>query len=80
MDKITALRARDLLKVLTELEIIKEDMQRNRGQIWRFFVSNTILSSDLELFGRVLPDVLREEFEAAVNRSIERINKEIKKL
>ncbi len=74
MDKITAERARDLLKELTQLEIIQEEIENNKNRWWGFTNGNITPQH------YVMPDVLREEFKAAVERSIARTNKELKKL
>lgn len=77
MEKNTAEIARGLLAKLERLEDIKTHMEAEPQHWWSF------LTPDVRSFnkdGLEMPEILREEFTKAVDRSIEQIEKQIEEL
>ena len=77
MDKKKAEQAKNLLKELEKLQNIKFAMEE-AGRRWWSFLTSDIMS--FGKYGLTMPDVLREEFAIAVNRSIEQVEKQIDEL
>ena len=77
MDKKKAEKARNLLMELSSVQEIKDATEKEEQNWWAFLAPNIqILKED----GLVMPGTLREEFTKAVDRSIERLNKQIEEL
>lgn len=77
MKKNTAEIARDLLAELERLEDIKTHIEAEPQHWWSF------LTPDIKGWkedGLIMPEILREEFTKAVDRSIEQIEKQIEEL
>ncbi len=76
MDISTIEKARGLLETLKDLNKIKGYMEE--GRHWWSFLTSDIKSwySD----GLIMPEILREEFAKAVDRSIEQLEKQIEEL
>jgi hypothetical protein len=77
MDKKKAEEARDLLSELASVQDIKDAMGEEEKNWWSF------LSPDTKRWdgdGLIMPEILREEFTKAVDRSIEQLEKQIEEL
>lgn len=77
MDKNKAKQARCLLYELENVQEIKDTIVKEAQSRWSF------LTPDMKIFndeGLRMPKVLREEFTKAVDRSIEKIEKQIEEL
>ena len=77
MDKKKAEEARDLLETLKDLNEIKRHMEEEDRHWWSFLTPDI---KSCEEDGLIMPEILREEFTKAVDRSIERLNKQIEEL
>ena len=77
MEKNTAEIARDLLAELERLEDIKTHIEAEPQHWWSFLTPNTKRWYE---DGLRMPEILREEFTKAVDRSIERLEKHIDEL
>lgn len=77
MDKKKAEEARDLLSELASVQDIKDAMGEEEKNWWSFLSPDT---KRLDGDGLMMPDTLREEFTKAVDRSIERLEKQIEEL
>lgn len=77
MDKNTAKGASRLWSDLNNLERIKRYTEEENNHWWSFLTPN-MRSFDKD--GLEMPEVLREEFTKAVDRSIERLEKHIDEL
>ena len=77
MDKKKAEQAKYLLYELEKVQEIKETMEKEAQNWWSFF------TPDKQRWGNdglMMPEILREEFTKAVDRSIERLEKQIEEL
>ena len=77
MDKKKAEQAKCLLYELEKVQEIKDTMGKEAQNWWSF------LTSDIKSWNRdglIMPKILREEFTKAVDRSIERLEKQIEEL
>ena len=77
MDKKKAEEARDLLSELASVQGIKDAMGEEEKNWWSFLSPGTKRWDGDRL---MMPDTLREEFTKAVDRSIERPEKQIEEL
>lgn len=77
MDKKKAEQAKDLLYELGRVQDIRMVMEKEQDHWWSFLTPDT---KSWEKDGFHMPEVLREEFTKAVDRSIERLNKQIEEL
>lgn len=77
MDNNTAKEASRLWSDLNKLERIKRHTEEENNHWWSFLTPN-MRSFDKD--GLEMPEVLREEFTKAVDRSIERLEKHIDEL
>lgn len=77
MDKKKAEQAKGLLYELEKVQDIKIIMEKEQDRWWSFLTPDT---KSWERDGLCMPKVLREEFTKAVDRSIERLNKQIEEL
>ena len=77
MDKKKAEKARNLLMELSSVQEIKDATKKEEQNWWAFLAPNI---QSWEKDGLVMPGTLREEFTKAVDRSIERLNKQIEEL
>lgn len=77
MDKKKAEEARDLLSELASVQDIKDAMEKEQENWWSFLSPGT---KRWDEDGLRMPDTLREEFTKAVDRSIERLEKQIEEL
>ena len=72
-----AKQAREFLSELNKLEEIKRQINEEDDHWWSF------LTHDIKSWNRdgvIMPKILREEFTKAVDRSIERLEKQIEEL
>ena len=72
-----AKQAREFLSELNKLEEIKRQINEEDDHWWSF------LTPDIKSWNRdgvIMPKILREEFTKAVDRSIERLEKQIEEL
>lgn len=77
MDKKKAEQAKNLLYELERVQEIKDTMEKEAQNWWSF------LTYDIKSWkedGLRMPKILREEFTKAVDRSIERLEKQIEEL
>ena len=77
MDKKKAEQAKYLLYELEKVQEIKDTMEKEAQNWWSF------LTPDKQRWrndGLMMPEILREEFTKAVDRSIERLEKQIEEL
>lgn len=77
MDKKKAEQAKNLLYELERVQEIKDTMKKEAQNWWSF------LAPDIKIWnneGLIMPKILREEFTKAVDRSIERLEKQIEEL
>ena len=77
MDKKKAEQAKYLLYELEKVQEIKNTMGKEAQNWWSF------LTPDKQRWrndGLMMPEILREEFTKAVDRSIERLEKQIEEL
>ena len=77
MDINKAEQAKYLLYELEKVQEIKDTMGKEVQNWWSF------LTPDIKRWeedGLIMPEILREEFTKAVDRSIERLEKQIKEL
>lgn len=77
MDKKKAEQAKYLLYELEKVQEIKDTMGKEAQNWWSF------LTPDKQRWrndGLMMPEILREEFTKAVDRSIERLEKQIEEL
>lgn len=72
-----AKRASRFLSELDRLEEIKRHINEENSNWWSFLTPN-IKNWDKD--GLMMPEILRDEFTKAVDRSIEQIEKQIKEL
>ena len=72
-----AKRAREFLSELDRLEEIKRLITEENSSWWSFFTPDI---KRWEEDGLIMPEVLREEFTKAVDRSIEQLEKQIEEL
>lgn len=77
MDKKKAEQAKGLLYELEKVQDIKIITEKEQDHWWSFLTPDT---KNWERGGLRMPKVLREEFTKAVDRSIERLNKQIEEL
>ena len=77
MDKKKAEKARDLLETLKDLNKIKRYMEEEDRHWWSFLTPDM---KSWEKDGLIMPEILREEFTKAVDRSIEQLEKQIEEL
>ena len=77
MDKNTAKGVSRLWSDLNNLERIKRHTEEENNHWWSFLTPN-MRSFDKD--GLEMPEILREEFTKAVDRSIERLEKHIDEL
>ena len=77
MDKKKAEEARDLLSELASVQGIKDAMGKEQENWWSFLSPGT---KRWDEDGLRMSDTLREEFTKAVDRSIERLEKQIEEL
>lgn len=72
-----AKQVKGFLSELDRLEEIKRHINKEDGQWWSF------LTPDIKSWNRdglIMPKILREEFTKAVDKSIERLEKQIEEL
>lgn len=67
MDKYIAKQAKDLLNKLEQLQEIKSVIEKEERHWWSFLTPDV---QTLDKDGLIMPEILREEFVEAVNRSI----------
>lgn len=72
-----AKRASEFLSELDRLEEIKRHINEEDGSWWSFFTPDI---KRWEEDGLIMPEILCEEFTKAVDRSIERLEKQIEVL
>ena len=77
MDINTAEKARDLLSDFESLADIKDKIEQEYDNWWSFLTPN-LKRRDSD--GLIMPEILREEFTKAVDRSIEQLEKQIEEL
>ena len=77
MDKKKAEQAKYLLYELEKVQEIKDTMEKEPQNWWSFF---TLDKQRWKNDGLMMPEILREEFTKAVDRSIERLEKQIEEL
>ena len=76
MDISKAKQARYLLKELSMVQEIKDTMNTEAQNWWSFLTPEQRWRNE----GLMMPEILREEFTKAVDRSIERLEKQIEEL
>lgn len=72
-----AKRASEFLSELDRLEEIKRHINKEDSNWWSFLTPNI---KRWEEDGLIMPEILREEFTKAVDRSIEQLEKQIEEL
>lgn len=77
MDKKKAEQAKNLLYELEKVQEIKDTMEKEAQNWWSFFTPD---KQRWKNDGLMMPEILREEFTKAVDRSIERLEKQIEEL
>lgn len=77
MDKKKAEQAKYLLYELEKVQEIKDTMEKEAQNWWSFFTPD---KQRWKNDGLIMPEILREEFTKAVDRSIERLEKQIEEL
>lgn len=77
MDINTAEKARGLFETLEYLNKIKRYMEEEDLHWWSFLTPDI---KSWEKDGLIMPEILREEFTKAVDRSIEQLEKQIEEL
>lgn len=77
MDKKKAKQAKCLLYELEKVQEIKDEMGKEAQNWWSFLTPNI---KRWEEDGLIMPEILREEFTKAVDRSIEQLEKQIEEL
>lgn len=77
MDKKKAEAVRGMFYELGRLQFIKRTIEREEKHWWSFLTPDT---KRWEGDGLYMSTILREEFMKAVDRSIERLNKQIEEL
>nr|DAX75452.1 MAG TPA: hypothetical protein [Caudoviricetes sp.] len=77
MDKKKAEQAKDLLYELEKVQEIKDTMKEEAQNWWSFLTPD---KQRWENDGLMMPEILREEFAKAVDRSIEQLEKQIEEL
>ena len=77
MDKKKAEQAKKLLYELERVQEIKDTMEKEAQNWWSFFTPD---KQRWKNDGLMMPEILREEFTKAVDRSIERLEKQIEEL
>ena len=77
MDKKKAEQAKNLLYELEKVQEIKDTMEKEAQNWWSFLTPDI---KDWDKDGLMMPEILREEFTKAVDRSIERLEKQIEEL
>lgn len=77
MDKKKAEQAKSLLYELEKVQEIKDTMEKEAQNWWSFFTPD---KQRWKNDGLIMPEILREEFTKAVDRSIERLEKQIEEL
>lgn len=77
MDKKKAEQAKDLLYELEKVQEIKDTMEKEAQNWWSFLTPD---KQRWENDGLMMPEILREEFTKAVDRSIEQLEKQIAEL
>lgn len=77
MDKKKAEQAKYLLYELEKVQEIKDTMEKEPQNWWSFFTPD---KQRWKNDGLMMPEILREEFTKAVDRSIERLEKQIEEL
>jgi hypothetical protein len=77
MDKKKAEQAKYLLYELEKVQEIKDTMEKEAQNWWSFFTPD---KQSWKNDGLMMPEILREEFTKAVDRSIERLEKQIEEL
>jgi len=77
MDKKKAEQAKYLLYELEKVQEIKDTMEKEAQNWWSFFTPD---KQRWKNDGLMMPEILREEFTKAVDRSIERLEKQIEEL
>lgn len=77
MDKKKAEQAKDLLYELEKVQEIKDTMEKEAQNWWSFLTPD---KQRWENDGLMMPEILREEFTKAVDRSIEQLEKQIEEL
>lgn len=77
MDKKKAEQAKNLLYELERVQEIKDTMEKEDQNRWSFFTPD---KQRWKNDGLMMPEILREEFTKAVDRSIERLEKQIEEL
>lgn len=78
MDKKTAEKASQLLNTMEQLDRIKRAMEEGKSKWWAFLTPDVKRREDDD--GLMMPEVLRSEFEEAVERAIEKTNAKLDKL
>lgn len=78
MDKKTAEKASQLLNTMECLEKIQRVMENERSHWWAFLTPNVKRLGDGD--GLFMPEILRDEFEEAVERAIEKTKAKLDKL
>lgn len=77
MDINKAEKAKNLLHELKKVQEIKNTMGKEAQNWWSFLTPDI---KDWNKDGLMMPKILREEFTKAVDRSIERLEKQIEEL
>lgn len=77
MDKKKAEQAKHLLYELEKVQEIKDTMEKEAQNWWSFFTPD---KQRWKNDGLMMPEILREEFTKAVDRSIEQLEKQIEEL
>lgn len=77
MDKKKAEQAKYLLYELEKVQEIKVTMEKEAQNWWSFLTPD---KQRWENDGLMMPEILREEFTKAVDRSIEQLEKQIEEL
>ena len=77
MDKKKAEQAKYLLYELEKVQEIKDTIGKEAHNWWSFLTPDTKRWGE---DGLIMPEILCEEFTKAVDRSIERLEKQIKEL
>lgn len=77
MDKKKAEQAKYLLYELEKVQEIKDTMEKEAQNWWSFLTPD---KQRWENDGLMMPEILREEFTKAVDRSIEQLEKQIAEL
>ncbi len=78
MDKRTAEKARQLLGTMERLEEIQQAMEKCKSRWWSFLTPDVKRLNDSD--GLMMPEVLRDEFNEAVERAIEKTKAKLDKL